>query len=59
MLKLGLLALTIGIALPARLWLIPRLSGVTLPFLALHIAGVTGLALALLVAGVSLRQGGL
>lgn len=53
--KLGLLLATIGLAVHARFFLIPRFSLARLPVLALHILLVTVFALALLVAGLSFR----
>ena len=57
-LKLLLLAGTIGLALHARLRLIPRLTNETLPGLATHIVAVTGLAVVFTFAGVLFRVGG-
>lgn len=57
--KLGLLAATLGLALHARLRLIPRLRPESLPVLAAHIVTVTVLAVAFLVCGVGIRTGGL
>lgn len=55
--KLLLLALTLGLALHARLRLIPRLTAERLPLLAAHILAVTVLALLFLVAGTAFRAG--
>ena len=55
--KLGLLAATVALAVHARLRVIPTLDRDNLRFLAFHIAAVTILAVALLVAGVALRTG--
>jgi putative copper export protein len=56
--KLLLLAGTVGLALHARLKLIPRLTDDTLRGLAAHIVGVTILAVGFTVAGVLFRVGG-
>lgn len=56
--KLGLLLITIVLALHARLRIIPRLSADNLRFLAYHIVLVTILALGFLVLGVGMRTGG-
>lgn len=58
-LKLALLAGTIGLALHARLKLIPALTNDTLRPLAAHILGVTLLAVLFVIAGVFFRVGGL
>ena len=55
--KLALLAATVGLAVHARLRVIPRLDAATLPVLAYHIVAVTLLGVALLVAGVAIRTG--
>jgi putative copper export protein len=57
-LKLALLAGTVGLALHARLRVIPRLRDETLPVLAWHIVAVTLLAVLFTLAGVSFRVGG-
>lgn len=57
--KLALLALTVALALHARLRVIPRLGADTLTVLAYHVFAVTLLSLAFLVAGVGIRTGGL
>ena len=57
--KLGLLGLTIALALHARLRLSPRLRPETLPTLAAHIVAVTLIAVAFLVCGVGIHTGGL
>lgn len=57
--KLGLLLATVGLAIHARLWLIPTLRPDTVRALGLHIIGVTLLALAMLVVGVLIRFGAL
>ena len=56
--KLGLLALTLGLALHARLRVIPKLSDETLPTLAWHIRLVTLAAVVFVLAGASIRFGG-
>ncbi len=56
--KLALLALTLGLALHARLRVIPKLSDATLPTLAWHIRLVTLAAIAFVLAGASIRFGG-
>jgi putative copper export protein len=56
--KLALLAGTVGLALHARLRLIPRLRDDTLAPLAVHIVGVTILAVLFVLAGVFFRVGG-
>ncbi len=57
--KLALLALTVALALHARLRVIPRLGADNLTVLAYHVFAVTLLSLAFLVAGVGIRTGGL
>jgi putative copper export protein len=56
--KLGLLAVTLGLAVHARLRVIPRLSDATLPTIAWHIRVVTLAAVLLVFAGASIRFGG-
>lgn len=56
--KLALLALTAGLALHARLRVLPRLSDDTLPVLAWHIRLVTLAAVLFVLAGSSIRLGG-
>lgn len=56
--KLALLAGTVGLAVHARLQLIPRLTDATLPPLAGHIVAVTVLAVGFVIAGVLFRVGG-
>ena len=56
--KLGLLAVTIGLAVDARIRVIPKLSDATLPTLAWHIRVVTLAAVLFVLAGVSIRVGG-
>ena len=56
--KLGLLAVTIGLAVHARFRVIPKLSDATLPTLAWHIRIVTLAAVLFVLAGVSIRVGG-
>lgn len=58
LIKLGCLAGTIGLALHARLWIIPRLSPTTLPVLGCHIIAVTVLAVAFTLIGGLIRCGG-
>ena len=58
LLKLALLAGTAALGAHARLALIPQLSPETLPRLAMHIAGVTLLAVGFVLAGASFRFGG-
>ena len=55
--KLGLLALTAGFAVDARLRLIPRLSAATLPAMAWHIWPVTLFAVLFVVTGAGFRLG--
>src|SRR5581483_8582500 len=57
--KLALLALTVALALHARLRVIPRLGADNFTVLAYHVFAVTLLSLAFLVAGVGIRTGGL
>ena len=56
--KLLLLAATLGLALHARLRLIPHLRDDTLAPLAWHIRGITALAIAFVVVGAGIRLGG-
>ncbi|MEO7370164.1 MAG: CopD family protein [Ilumatobacteraceae bacterium] len=56
--KLGLLALTLGLAIHARFRVIPKLSDDTLPTLAWHIRIVTLAAVLFVLAGASIRFGG-
>ncbi|MFP4512143.1 MAG: CopD family protein [Acidimicrobiales bacterium] len=56
--KLGLLAATVGLAVHARLRVIPKLSDATLPTLAWHIRVVTLAAVLFTLAGASIRLGG-
>lgn len=56
--KLGLLAVTLGLAVHARLRVIPKLSDATLRTLAWHIRIVTLAAALLVLAGASIRFGG-
>lgn len=56
--KLGLLALTLALALHARLRVIPQLDDATLPKLAWHIRIVTLAAVGFVLAGASIRFGG-
>jgi putative copper export protein len=57
--KLVLLALTLVLALHARLRLIPNLTERTLPALAVHVIAVTTLAVVFVLVGVGFRTGGL
>jgi putative copper export protein len=57
--KLALLLATVGLALNARLRLIPRLTAATLPLLGWHVRAVTVFAVLFLVAGAAIRTGGL
>ncbi len=56
--KLGLLALTVGLAVNARLRVVPKLSDATLATLAWHIRIVTITAVLFVLAGASIRLGG-
>lgn len=56
--KLGLLALTVGLAVHARFRVIPKLSDETLLTLAWHIRLVTLAAVLFVLAGASIRFGG-
>ena len=56
--KLGLLALTLALAVHARFRVIPQLDDATLPKLAWHIRFVTLAAVGLVLAGASIRFGG-
>lgn len=56
--KLGLLAVTVGLAIHARFRVIPKLSDDTLPTLAWHIRIVTLAAVLFVLAGASIRLGG-
>ena len=58
-LKLGCLAASLMLALHARLWLIPRLDADTLPALGWHIRAITLVGVLFVLAGVSIRVGGL
>jgi uncharacterized membrane protein len=58
-LKLACLAATALLAVHARLFLIPRLDAMRLPQLGWHIRGVTLLSVLFVVAGASIRFGGL
>lgn len=57
-LKLALLALTVGLAIHARLRVIPALSDETLPTLAWHIRIVSAAAVLFVLVGASIRFGG-
>lgn len=56
--KLGLLAITGGLAIHARCRVIPKLTDTTLPTLAWHIRIVTAAAVMFLLGGASVRFGG-
>ena len=56
--KLGLLALTLALAVHARFRVIPKLADDTLPTLAWHIRIVTLAAVLCVLAGASIRLGG-
>lgn len=56
-LKLSLLALTLAVAMDARLRVIPNLSAATLPVMALRIRLITFLSVAFVVAGTTFRTG--
>ncbi|WP_324282941.1 CopD family protein [Cyanobacterium aponinum UTEX 3222] len=58
MFKLGILLLTLALAIHARFFIIPNLSKETLNQLAYHIVGVTTLAVLFVVFGVGIRLGG-
>ena len=57
--KLTLLAFTVGLAAHARLRITPRLDRNHLPVLAWHVVMVTLAGVAFLIAGVAIRTGGL
>ncbi|MGD9999025.1 MAG: CopD family protein [Acidimicrobiia bacterium] len=57
-LKLGLLVVTVGLAVHARFRVIPELSDATLPTLAWHIRIVSLAAVLFVLAGASIRFGG-
>lgn len=59
LLKLACLAASIALALHARLVLIPRLDARTLPALGQHIRAITLVAVVFVIAGASIRFGGL
>lgn len=56
--KLGLLLLTVELAIHARLFIIPKLSKESLNSLAYHIMGITMLAIAFVIMGAGIRVGG-
>lgn len=58
-LKLLLLFITIGLAIHARLFLIPKLKKETLGLLAAHIIAVTLIAVTMVYLGISVRFGGI
>ena len=55
--KLLLLAVTVALAIHARLRVLPTLEATTLGVLAYHIVAVTLLGVGLLLAGVAIRTG--
>jgi putative copper export protein len=57
--KLGLLLITLGLAIHARFFIIPKLTKETLNSLAYHIVGVTTLAVLFVILGAGIRLGGL
>jgi hypothetical protein len=57
--KLVLLLLTLGLAIHARFFIIPKLTKETLNSLAYHIVGVTTLAVLFVILGAGIRLGGL
>jgi len=57
--KLGLLLLTLLLAIHARFFIIPNLNEETLNSLAYHIVGVTTLAILFVIFGAGIRLGGL
>ena len=59
LLKLACLATSLALALHARLALIPHLSAATLPALGWHIRAITLVSLGFVLAGASIRVGGL
>ncbi|MBE9223583.1 CopD family protein [Cyanobacterium stanieri LEGE 03274] len=56
--KLGLLLLTVTLAIHARLFIIPKLSVETLNSLAWHIIAITTIGVLFVVLGVGIRLGG-
>ena len=56
--KLILLLLTLGLAIHARFFIIPKLTKETLNSLAYHIVGVTTLAVLFVILGAGIRLGG-
>ncbi len=59
LIKLGLLLLTVILAIHARLFIIPHLSTETMNSLAWHIVGITSIGVLFVVFGVGIRVGGL
>ncbi len=57
-LKLGVLALTAGLAVNARFRVVPELSPETLPLMAAHVYAVTVLSVVFVILGVGLNAGG-
>lgn len=58
-LKLACLAVTVALAVHARLFILPTLNAARLPLLGVHIVGVTVLALVFVWLGLALRYGGI
>lgn len=57
--KLILLFTTLGLAIHARLFIIPKLSAKSLPFMAAHIILITLVGLTMMVIGTFVRFGGI
>lgn len=57
MAKLGLLGLTLALAVNARFWVIPNLTPETLPVMGRRIVSVTVLSVLFVIVGVSFRTG--
>ncbi len=57
--KLILLCCTLGLAIHARSFIIPRLSAKTLPIIAIHIVLITLIAIGMMVLGTFVRFGGI
>ncbi|TFG66458.1 MAG: hypothetical protein E4H28_01880 [Gemmatimonadales bacterium] len=57
--KLGLLAVTVALAVHARVWIIPSLDADRLRPLAAHIIAVTTIGVLMVALGVAIRTGGL
>lgn len=56
--KLILLGMTVGLALDARLRVLPRISDETIDSMLVHVSAVTIIAVLLVAAGVGIRTGG-